>query len=127
MPRNPLRYFMGPSSNSTPGVRLDTKRFEDELIGSGWLNLNNKAGQLEINGTRIGFLGLNDAHEGLEDFAALPKQTASLKEVDITIGVAHAPYLEVIDAFLEQRVEIMFAGHTHGGQLCLAGTKGIDY
>jgi predicted MPP superfamily phosphohydrolase len=124
-PRNPMRYFMGPSKNSTPGVLLDTERFEDELIGSGWLNLNNKAGQLEINSTRIGFLGLNDAHEGLEDFAGLPKQTASLKEVDITIGVAHAPYLEVIDAFLEQRVEIMFAGHTHGGQLCLPGQKAL--
>jgi hypothetical protein len=124
-PRNPLRYFMGPSSKSTTGVQLDTKRFESELIGSGWLNLNNQAGQLEIGGTRIGFLGLNDAHDCLEDLAGLPKQTTDLQNVDITIGVAHAPYLAVIDAFLEQRVQLMFAGHTHGGQICWPRQKAL--
>ena len=124
-PRNPLRYFMGPSSNSTPGVRLDTERFETELIGSGWLNLNNKAGQLKINGTRLGFLGLNDPHEGLDDLAGLAEQSKSLKDVDITIGVSHAPYLRVIDALLGEQVQLMFAGHTHGGQVCLPRQKAL--
>jgi hypothetical protein len=124
-PRNPLRYFIGPSSNSTPGVRLDTERFETELIGSGWLNLNNKAGQLKINGTRLGFLGLNDPHEGLDDLAGLAEQSKSLKDVDITIGVSHAPYLRVIDALLGEQVQLMFAGHTHGGQVCLPRQKAL--
>jgi len=124
-PRNPLRYFIGPSSNSTSGVRLDTERFETELIGSGWLNLNNKAGQLKINGTRLGFLGLNDPHEGLDDLAGLAEQSKSLKDVDITIGVSHAPYLRVIDALLGEQVQLMFAGHTHGGQVCLPRQKAL--
>ena len=124
-PRNPLRYFMGPSSNSTPGAALDTERFETELIGSGWLNLNNQAGQLKINGTHLGFLGLNDPHDGLDDLAGLAEQANSLKDVDLTIGVAHAPYLRVIDAFLAQQVHLMFAGHTHGGQVCLPGQKAL--
>ncbi len=122
--RNPLKYFQGPSQVSS-APNLDTGRFTRELEGAGWLNLNNQAGKLEINGSSFGFIGLDDPHENLDKIESLDSQTRSVEGVSLKIGVAHAPYLRVIDAFVERGADLMFAGHTHGGQICLPGQKAL--
>lgn len=38
---------------------------------------------------------------------------------ELTIGVAHAPYLRVLDAMTTEGLPLILAGHTHGGQLCV--------
>ena len=38
---------------------------------------------------------------------------------DVSIGVTHAPYLRVLDAMTADGVQLMLAGHTHGGQVCV--------
>jgi predicted MPP superfamily phosphohydrolase len=38
---------------------------------------------------------------------------------DLAIGVAHAPYLRVLDRWNELGYPLIMAGHTHGGQLCV--------
>ncbi len=123
-PKNPVSYLLSPSK-VTAERDIDTARFTAELEGNGWLNLNNQSGKLELSGRRIGFLGLDDPHENLDKLDSLGKQRDSLGEVDFLIGVAHAPYRRVIDAFLAQGAQLMFAGHTHGGQICLPGKKAI--
>lgn len=122
--RNPLRYFQGPSEVRNE-VDLDTERFTSELTGAGWLDLNNASGTLEVAGVKLGFMGLDDPHENLDQLESLPVQKNSLTEADVLIGVAHAPYLRVIEAFTKQDASIIFAGHTHGGQICLPGSKAL--
>lgn len=39
----------------------------------------------------------------------------------LRIGVAHAPYRRVLDALVDDGCDLLLAGHTHGGQLCLPG------
>jgi predicted MPP superfamily phosphohydrolase len=39
----------------------------------------------------------------------------------LRVGVAHAPYQRVLDAFVADGAELILAGHTHGGQLRLPG------
>ncbi|WP_246355050.1 hypothetical protein [Nocardioides ungokensis] len=40
---------------------------------------------------------------------------------DVRLGVAHAPYLRVLDQFAADGYDAIIAGHTHGGQVCLPG------
>ena len=35
------------------------------------------------------------------------------------MGVTHAPYQRILDAMTRDGAELVIAGHTHGGQLCL--------
>jgi len=123
-PRNPVKYFAGPSEIS--GSRtLDSDRFNKELENFGWHNLNNKSAVLEINGKKVGFMGLDDPHENLDDLASLDRQRVEIGEVELLIGVSHAPYLRVIEGFTRIGADLIFAGHTHGGQICLPGQKAL--
>ena len=40
-------------------------------------------------------------------------------EIDVAIGVTHAPYRRVIDAMTYDGMDLIVAGHTHGGQVCV--------
>ena len=122
--KNPLQYFEGPSVIART-ADLDTERFTSELSGAGWLNLNNAAGSIDLGGLKIGFLGLDDPHENLDQLDTLPAQKNSVTEADLLVGVSHAPYLRVIEAFTKHDASLVFAGHTHGGQICLPGSKAL--
>jgi predicted MPP superfamily phosphohydrolase len=122
--RNPLRYFQGPSEVRKE-VDLDTKRFTSELVGAGWVDLNNHGAELMVADLKLGFLGLDDPHENLDDLSSLAAQKHQLTNVDLLIGVAHAPYLRVIEEFTKQDASLIFAGHTHGGQICLPDSKAL--
>lgn len=123
-PRNPLRYFAGPSKTRAE-TNIDTGRFTNPLEAKGWLNLNNQSGELVVAGTQLGFLGFDDPHENLDDASTLRAQQQSVSRADLIIGVAHAPYLRVIESFTKHNAELIFAGHTHGGQVCLPGQKAL--
>jgi predicted MPP superfamily phosphohydrolase len=38
-------------------------------------------------------------------------------KVDLALGVTHAPYKRVLDAMAKDSLDLIFAGHTHGGQV----------
>ena len=114
---NPLRYLAGPSKVESRERDLDTSRMIREFENAGWLNLNNQAGKLSINNQSIDFVGVDDPHLGLD-------KTPQVRSQNL-IAVAHAPYLRVLDSFAKLGAKLIFAGHTHGGQLCLPGGKAL--
>lgn len=116
--RNPLGYLAKPSERSE-GPALDTPRLIAGFRSAGWLNLNNREGQLSIKGVKLGFIGVDDAHDELDNLDSIKPQANALANSDILIGVSHAPYLRVLEAMGTAGASIIFAGHTHGGQVCL--------
>ena len=118
--RNPLGYLTKPSERSE-GPVLDTARLTGGFTSVGWLNLNNREGQIIINGLKLGFMGVDDAHDELDNLTSIPNQANSLAGCDLIIGVSHAPYLRVLEAMGSVGASMIFAGHTHGGQVCLPG------
>jgi predicted MPP superfamily phosphohydrolase len=118
--RNPLGYLTKPSERSE-GPVLDTARLVGGFKSAGWLNLNNREGQIIINGLKIGFIGVDDAHDELDNLTSIPVQSKAVANNDVIIGVSHAPYLRVLEAMGTAGASMIFAGHTHGGQVCLPG------
>ena len=116
--RNPLGYLAKPSERSE-GPALDTARLVSSFRAAGWLNLNNREGQITINGVKLGFIGVDDAHDGLDDLKTLPAQANRVVDAQVIIGVSHAPYMRVLEAMSKAGAAMVFAGHTHGGQVCL--------
>ncbi len=130
--KNPFTYFTGPSKVRGPRPNLDTAAMNSFFGDLGWLDLNNTARAMTIKGSRLEFLGVNDAHIGWDHLERLPGGMDELRENvgwaddpdgpdPVTIGLTHAPYRRVLDDFLTQGAELVFAGHTHGGQVCLPG------
>ena len=115
--RNPFNYLLKPST-PTSGEPLDTKALND-AFEKNWLNLNNRGGTLKVNGLTLGFAGLDDPHDQLADYDSIKLPA----KADVLIGVAHAPYRKVIDEL--GACAIIFAGHTHGGQVCLPGGRAL--
>ena len=116
--RNPLAYLAKPSQRSE-GPALDTARLVSSFRAAGWLNLNNREGAITINGVKLGFIGVDDAHDGLDDLNSLQSQANRVADCQVIIGVSHAPYMRVLEAMSKAGAAMVFAGHTHGGQVCL--------
>jgi predicted MPP superfamily phosphohydrolase len=133
---NPLKYLFGPSQVSHHGTPLDF----DGLLHLytnvlGWSDVENTTARLTINGSTLDVVGMGDAHENLDHTHAIPELLDALRESShhagaahtsvTTMGVTHAPYRRVLDAFVTNGSEIIFAGHTHGGQVCLPGGRAV--
>ena len=138
--KNPFGYFSGPSRVTRTPQRLDTEALRQFLVDDlAWIDLNNTAGRMTVNGVDIDLVGVNDPHihydrcdaalEALDDLrtADQPPQLSSDEELlgspsaHVTIGVTHAPYQRILNAFTASGVELLLAGHTHGGQVCVPG------
>ncbi|WP_298228068.1 metallophosphoesterase [Gryllotalpicola sp.] len=144
--KNPLRYFAGPSRNDDPGEALDVAALGAYLDGLGWASLNNTATRMTIRGVEFEFFGVDDPHRGYDrlDLMDAGLRDGELRDGELTaegggrsavegsttwrsdgdivrIGVAHAPYRRILDAFVDRGADAIFAGHTHGGQVCVPG------
>lgn len=124
-PRNPFRYFLGPSKKNHKPELLDTdamdRYFTDEL---GWTNLNNAAARLRIAGTDVDLFGVDDAHRDWDRLDGLPDAISALGARDAAtpaLGVTHAPYQRVLNGFADLGADAILGGHTHGGQVCIPG------
>jgi predicted MPP superfamily phosphohydrolase len=139
-PKNPFAYFAGPSRIKRSPKRLNTEALRHFLAHDlGWTNLNNTASRLNLAGVTVDLVGVDDPHirydkcdAALEQLDALRHDNAlastrgqNLAPADLTIGVTHAPYRRILNQFTASGADIILAGHTHGGQVCVPGVGAL--
>ena len=116
---NPALYLRGPSSRKVrkTGPDLPWEKLRDGMAAAGWLDLNNKRGQLTTGGLDIALAGVHDSHVNRDRYGdvAGPADPGA----DLRLGVMHSPEPRVLDRFVHDGYDLLLAGHTHGGQLCL--------
>ena len=113
-PKNPLRYFV-PDDKRQVGEPLPWRELRDAMTARGWVDLTNARGEIKADGRRIALAGLDDPHlhrDRYDDIAG----TAPV-DADLRLGLLHSPEPRLIDRFAADGVDLVLAGHTHGGQL----------
>ncbi|RFA22561.1 metallophosphoesterase [Subtercola boreus] len=135
--RNPLRYFLGPTNNPVVAEKLDIDREHALFSSLGWKDIDNGAITFEVNGTQIEFFGVDDPHRRYDELETVssaldelrsessddtvPGSGSNGRRTTLSIGVAHAPYQRILNSFVTNGAQLIFAGHTHGGQVCVPG------
>ncbi len=117
--KNPFRYFRPKRKEKRFGEKLPWDELRDAFVERGWVDLTNQHGELVVRGQRLAFVGVDDPHLKFDDLGAVAGPADST--ADLAIGVAHAPYLRVLDQWNREGYPLIFAGHTHGGQLRVPG------
>jgi len=116
--RNPVRYLLPDDGwRNTRAGKLPWQDLKDAYSAAGWLDLTNRRVSSTVGELTVAWAGVDDPHLQYDDLLAVGGQAD--RAADVRIGVTHAPYLRVLDQFAGDGYEAVFAGHTHGGQVCL--------
>ena len=119
VPKNPVRYLWETSAKrSRRGVPdLPWAELGAGMEAAGWLDANNRRGRLKAGDLDIEVGGVHDSHidrDRYDEIARPPDQAA-----DLRLGVLHSPEPKILDRFASDGYDLLLAGHTHGGQVCL--------
>ncbi len=114
---NPAKYLSGPSVLRTKRPPIDVTPLNAGLTAAGWIDLDNAAAQVTVGGWRVDARGVDDPHIRRDRYAEVAGPFDP--DAELRLGVTHAPYRRVLDAMAADGCDLILAGHTHGGQVCL--------
>jgi uncharacterized protein len=124
-PKNPTRYLWRTSKHEHNRHIPDLPWLElgAGMEAAGWLNLNNHRGRIKVGEHDIEVAGVHDSHISRDryDQIAGPADPSA----DLRLGVLHSPEPSVLDRFTADGFNLLLAGHTHGGQVCLPVNRAL--
>ena len=117
--KNPARYLRADArvGRSVEPVPLPADKLAATMTAAGWKDLTNRRDTVMADGRRISLVGVDDPHLDRDEFPAAAPATGAT--IDLRLGVTHAPYTRVLDQMHDDGSDLILAGHTHGGQLCV--------
>jgi predicted MPP superfamily phosphohydrolase len=124
-PKNPTRYLWRTSARDRHRGPADLPWADlgAGMAAAGWLDANNRRGRMKVGQADIEVAGVHDSHLHFDryDLIAGPADPTA----DLRLGVLHSPEPAVLDEFVADGYDLLLAGHTHGGQLCLPGVGAL--
>lgn len=120
---NPFKYFNKGRVPKMSTPRLPTEELRSELVNAGWLDMNNARADAMVKGNRFTMRGVNDPHIRLDRYELVSGDFDP--DASLRLAVTHAPYLRVLDPMAADGADLIIAGHTHGGQVCLPGVGAL--
>jgi predicted MPP superfamily phosphohydrolase len=119
-PKNPARYLM--PRNDRPvvhGPKLPWGDLRAALSEHGWHDLTHTRRTIAVDGRVVACAGVDDPHLRRDRYERIAGRADS--GADLRLGLSHSPEPRVLDAFAADDYDLVMAGHTHGGQLCVPG------
>ena len=120
--KNPFKYLMKDDGTRKLGKELPWPELDYGISQRGWINLNTSKVTLKVKDILIEARGTDDAHLSLDNYSVV--QGDVNPNAQISIGITHAPYSRVLNSMAANKLDLIFAGHTHGGQIRIPWIKG---
>jgi hypothetical protein len=112
--KNPLSYF-DRDREYVQGVELPVEDLRADLVGGGWVDLNNARTTIKAGGRPVELVGVDDPHIERDAYELVGGSASP--SADVAIGLTHSPESRVLDAMASDGFGMLLAGHTHGGQV----------
>ena len=115
--KNPILYLLPEREYVQGDADLPAEDLRTALTDAGWADLNNARTVLKAGGRSIELAGVDDPHINRDqyDTVAGPINPGA----DLHLGVTHTPASRVLNAMAADGFDLLLAGHTHGGQVCV--------
>lgn len=120
--KNPFGYFWRDEAEVT-GIELPHEDLRQALVGAGWVDLNNARAAVKVGGRTIEAVGTDDPHIERDDYSSVAGPAD--RTADLRLALAHAPEPALLDRMAADGFDLLLAGHTHGGQVCLPGVGAL--
>ncbi|GAB2502579.1 phosphodiesterase YaeI [Corynebacterium atrinae] len=119
---NPFSYLFG-SRREPTYIDLPWRDMRAAFIERGWRDATHERLEFQVGPVRLAAAGVDDPHHDLDDYSLIAG--APNADADLSLALLHAPEPRVLSSFEEDGYQLSLSGHTHGGQLCLPGSRAI--
>ncbi|GII53722.1 metallophosphoesterase [Planotetraspora thailandica] len=119
-PKNPARYLWRTSKGDTPRQTIPNLPWVElgaAMTEAGWLDMNNATARLKIADLDVHVGGIHDSHIDRDRYDEIAGTAPA--DADLRLGVMHSPEPRNMTRFAQDGYQLLLAGHTHGGQLCI--------
>ncbi|GHH71797.1 metallophosphoesterase [Streptosporangium violaceochromogenes] len=118
-PKNPARYLWRTSKGerSRQAPTLPWQELGAAMSAEGWLDMNNATARIKIGDLDVAVGGIHDSHINLDRYDRIAGPAPA--EADLRLGVMHSPEPRNMTRFADDGYQLLLAGHTHGGQICI--------
>jgi uncharacterized protein len=115
-PKNPLNYLTK-REHRVHGQPLPWQDLRAAFTERGWLDLTHNRREFEVAGLHIAAAGVDDPHIARDRYETIAGRASAV--ANLRLGLTHSPEPRVLDRFAADDYQLVLAGHTHGGQVCV--------